>query len=534
MYGECLLQYDGTDYVLIDKTPNIPQKSFYFDIDADYGNVKTIDDFQDVSLWTVGAGTQSADASNVKIGRQSLKLLEPDAVAGSLYSNRNNMSLDLTKLNNGEVSGDDDYINLVFYVSDVSKVASMSIRLEQNATYTETNYKRYDMTPASLVTGWNFIKIKKSAFSTIGTGAWSGIQSMRIIWVSTVDALNAYVSFQLIQLVKKDPVSDYPNPFQKNGVRELAINSGEWFVGKEFGRTIVREFVKNPASNSLTSVTEFEAFTASARVSCQSNTRADLFTWANNTSNYLLVMIRDDMFRLGKVEAGVFTPVEVSYPINIGDVLTCTMQKNGSSVVAKLENQNGEIKTLKLTTTLSGKGKFALNQNGATYLSTIISASITEYQHAHHADIAEVAKGLTEQPIAIVKNNASQSLISGSTTALTFATITKDNRGQFDSTSPTRITIRETGLYTIHGNARFAINSTGRRTLQIRKGGSTIIASVQGGAIATYATDLSVSTIAQLAVGDYIELVAIQESGGALNVESQNDYSAKFSIAKIG
>lgn len=396
--------YNETFTVLDNRLENIESKkaeetmitnSFHADPVAYYGNVKTIDDFQDASTWVVGNGTQSVDTANVKIGKQSLKLIETDVVTTYLSSRKNGISLDLTKLNNGEVSTDNDYIVVALFVSDVTKIVEVIINFSQDTPFASTNRKRLGISPAELVNGWNFIKKKKSAIATTGTGAWTGIQSIEAAWVSTDNAQGAYVSFQLLQLVKADHLENYPNPFQRNGVRDFAINSGEWFVGEEFGKKIVREFIKNADADSLVSVTEFEDFTASARVSCQSNTRADLFAWIIDTTNYLLVVIRDDMFRLGKVEAGVFTPIEVSYPINIGDVLTCTMQKSGSSVFAKLENQNGETKTLNLTTTLSGKGKFALNQNGSTYLSTTLSASITEIAHAHHADIAEVSKGLT-------------------------------------------------------------------------------------------------------------------------------------------
>jgi hypothetical protein len=47
-------------------------------------------------------------------------------------------------------------------------------------------------------------------------------------------------------------------------------------------------------------------------------------------------------------------------------------------------------------------------------------------------------------------------------------------------------------------------------------------------------TGASVSQIQELAVGDYIELYAYQNSGGALNVNGGNTYGAAFQVQYLG
>jgi DUF971 family protein len=74
-------------------------------------NTNTHDDlyFQTEGNWTSGAGTQSADSTNVIWGDYSLKILENDASAGTLYSDLNGITLDLTKTINGNTSLNERY-----------------------------------------------------------------------------------------------------------------------------------------------------------------------------------------------------------------------------------------------------------------------------------------------------------------------------------------------------------------------------------------------------------------------------------------
>jgi len=95
-----------------------------------------------------------------------------------------------------------------------------------------------------------------------------------------------------------------------------------------------------------------------------------------------------------------------------------------------------------------------------------------------------------------------------------------------------RLTCNTAGKYIIMGNVYWETNATGVRILQIRvNGGSAIgIASMVPGNFTAYHI---VSTLYDLAVTDYVELGAYQNSGGNLNVLAALPYSPVFMMVKV-
>ena len=99
------------------------------------------------------------------------------------------------------------------------------------------------------------------------------------------------------------------------------------------------------------------------------------------------------------------------------------------------------------------------------------------------------------------------------------------------STNTSRITIPagKAGYYSISATGAFSSNSTGQRYFAFYKNGS--FEQIFGRA-AGYSADtvLSGTVVLNLAVGDYIQIEAFQNSGGALNFESgiSSQFSAQF------
>jgi hypothetical protein len=145
----------------------------------------------------------------------------------------------------------------------------------------------------------------------------------------------------------------------------------------------------------------------------------------------------------------------------------------------------------------------------------------------------------TPRPSARVYNSATISTTSGAFTALTFNTERWDTDEIHSTSSNTgRLTCVTPGIYSITGHVLWAANATGQRIVQIRLNGSTYIGggdrrmAATGGAL----TAQNAVTTHRLAAGDYVELVALQESGGALNVATPgaNDpMSPEFSMTWI-
>lgn len=169
----------------------------------DYGLTtkhKLIADFQDDETWTSGAGTQADDSTNYRLGTESVRITEDDGSGGLLYSDQNSVSLNLATFQSGAGSDTSDYIYVICYISDVSKVSSVTVGFSDEATYDGDPSYVYTVS-SGLVTGWNYIKIKKSAFTNTNMSNWTSVQSMRVGWTSTASATGEYVSFQALYLI---------------------------------------------------------------------------------------------------------------------------------------------------------------------------------------------------------------------------------------------------------------------------------------------------------------------------------------------
>lgn len=132
-------------------------------------------------------------------------------------------------------------------------------------------------------------------------------------------------------------------------------------------------------------------------------------------------------------------------------------------------------------------------------------------------------------PSCRVYKAAAQSLTSGSDTAIQFDSERWDTDSMHDTvTNNTRITIQTAGIYVVTGHAVFAANATGVRALYIRLNGSTRIAQQALSSASAGDTALSVTTVYEFSAADYVELMAVQTSGGALNVTAVGNYTPEF------
>lgn len=138
---------------------------------------------------------------------------------------------------------------------------------------------------------------------------------------------------------------------------------------------------------------------------------------------------------------------------------------------------------------------------------------------------------------ARVYNDANISVAHNTPQALTFNSERWDVGDLHSTASNTsRLTAPITGLYHIGGSFRFAANAAGQRLIQINLNGTVAIDSRDSGQTPNAAIPprMGIDTIYRLTRGDYVELVAFQTSGGALNVESVGNFSPEFWAYRIG
>lgn len=146
--------------------------------------------------------------------------------------------------------------------------------------------------------------------------------------------------------------------------------------------------------------------------------------------------------------------------------------------------------------------------------------------------------GLAVLPQARVFHSVAQSLTNLADTALTFDSEHWDlgpGSEQHSTGAPTRLTCRTAGLYDLLGMVRFASNTTGTRQLKFRvtlaAGGTLLVASVIDEASGSGSHDMVLPGQWRLAVNDYVELLALQNSGGSLDVLRVANISAEFAFA---
>lgn len=137
---------------------------------------------------------------------------------------------------------------------------------------------------------------------------------------------------------------------------------------------------------------------------------------------------------------------------------------------------------------------------------------------------------------ARVYNNADISINDATGTALTYNSERYDTDTIHSTTvNPSRLTVFTAGKYLIIGNVHWDADGsgTGTRTLSLRLNGATNI-----GRVRFEPEDeehvMVVGTIYDLSVTDYVEFVAFQSSGGALDVESVANLSPEFMMSRIG
>jgi len=142
---------------------------------------------------------------------------------------------------------------------------------------------------------------------------------------------------------------------------------------------------------------------------------------------------------------------------------------------------------------------------------------------------------VSQAPAVRVYHNTTQSINSGATTALAFNSERFDQAGgaastmHDNSTNNSRLTCLYAGIYLITASAQWA-SSPNPANIYIRLNNTTDVA--QSGLAADYRT-MSVSTIYNLAVNDYVECRVSQSSGGAINILSTGNLSPEFMMVRV-
>lgn len=141
-----------------------------------------------------------------------------------------------------------------------------------------------------------------------------------------------------------------------------------------------------------------------------------------------------------------------------------------------------------------------------------------------NTDLRDGLNFLLAPPLAMLVKSGTQSIPNNTATAVTWETEQIDRDGGHSTSSQTsRYVCQTTGWYQIVGTVRWTNLVTGGelRAAQFRKNGSSYLPgssnATKSGATSVYTVQV-VTTLVQLVVSDYVELIVQQDSGGAMNV----------------
>lgn len=134
--------------------------------------------------------------------------------------------------------------------------------------------------------------------------------------------------------------------------------------------------------------------------------------------------------------------------------------------------------------------------------------------------VSNVTTFFLNRPTCQVRQTLAQSFTSGSSAACLFDSEDIDNDGMHSTVSNTsRLTGQTAGRFVISGGTSYATNTSGFRDAEWNVNGSAVngagalIPPVTGASTRVAARSLSVF----LNVGDFVELLGLQNSGGPLN-----------------
>lgn len=149
---------------------------------------------------------------------------------------------------------------------------------------------------------------------------------------------------------------------------------------------------------------------------------------------------------------------------------------------------------------------------------TLASATISGQAYSY----ADSPQNYPFGTVAIrVERSSNQSIPNNTWTTLSFNTIVTEEKpattSQWSSGDPTKLICRLPGYYLINAHVRIAQNATGARGINLMKNGGSPLTAIIIAAFSGQDPVIQCSTIVKLGTGDYIEAMAFQNSGAALD-----------------
>ena len=136
---------------------------------------------------------------------------------------------------------------------------------------------------------------------------------------------------------------------------------------------------------------------------------------------------------------------------------------------------------------------------------------------------------LGEIPTARVWRATTQTIGTGASTAISFSSVAFDTDGMYDSSNATRITVNVAGVYLCTGRSAWSADPVNGAII-IRENGDTEFARVQ---IVEDHRTMGITDLRYFDIGDYVELLVRQGSGGDLTTLTTAGQSSDLALIKL-
>lgn len=484
------------------------------------GNTRRIFDYLDADDWVAQSSTTvSTVTSGALVGGKAVKIEETDNAGSFISAKLNSISLDLSVLNNGEVVANGDFYVFPVTVSDATKfdfAFGLRLNFSDQATFDDANHERFSVT-TGIVTGLNFLKVKKQDLATIGGGAdLSNIQSLSIVARTTASAIGESITAHYADIEKADPIDpNIPNPFQKNSERVGELKSGEYYIGLENGINKILNVAPTTDDDSILLQDQFENGIFEISQIVDTGLDAPGLAWLGSTT-----MTFDVLGNNIRIREGAVTVASIPFVVpNAGDKVTIKVNKQGLDItVTATLNDYVNSQPLKYTTAIAGSGAIGIRSFVNQKLE-ILSFSTTELQHCDTANRANVAGSLEAQPYVYAQFGAgqTQTLTTPNPEDVTYEDV-QEGSEWFDGTT---FTAPSNGLYEISPQTTFDSSTLGYRQLIIRNvTASTNYSQPNQPPVTGTQTTLESNITRRLSKGDQILIQARQTTGGNLGLTS--------------
>lgn len=162
-------------------------------------------------------------------------------------------------------------------------------------------------------------------------------------------------------------------------------------------------------------------------------------------------------------------------------------------------------------------------------------ARVLTWADAANYLLGNATSGGSKRPLCVMRQTVAQAVANGTNVAVTLDVEDVDyDNGHSTVTNTSRYTAGTAGWYFLAGVVAYVANATGDRECRFRLNGTTFLnASDAAGAAdptAGQPTIIHATTYVFLNAGDYVELIAFQQSGGALNTQASGAGASRLAV----